>query len=60
MNMKTNKNTQWQLYNLTTDGIESNDLSSAHPEIIKKLDEIVSKEHRNSHVREWEFVNPKF
>ena len=60
MNMKTNKNAAWQLYNLTTDRMESIDLSSAHPEIIKKLDEIVSKEHRNSHVKEWEFVNAKF
>ncbi len=60
MNMKTNKNAQWQLYHLSTDSKESNDQSSKHPEIIKKLDEIVNKEHRNSHVREWEFVNPKF
>lgn len=60
MNMKTNKNAQWQLYHLATDTKESQDQSSAHPEIIKKLDEIVSKEHRNSHVREWEFINAKF
>jgi arylsulfatase A len=59
MNVKKDKNAPWQLYNLSNDKTESNDLSAAHPDILLKLDQIVIKEHRNSHIREWEFVNPK-
>jgi len=28
--------------------------------MIKKMDEIAKKQHRPSHVKEWEFVDPKF
>ncbi len=60
MNMKTNKNVPWELYDLQSDPLETNDVASMHLDILQKLDAIVLKEHTNSHVREWEFVNPKF
>lgn len=59
-NMIKNKNALWELYNLDIDPFEKNNIADQHPEILKKLDQIVSKEHMNSHIREWEFINPKF
>jgi hypothetical protein len=50
----------WELFDLSKDPYEQNDIAQANPEIIKKLDEIAKKEHRPSHVKEWEFVDPKF
>ncbi|QCX54141.1 arylsulfatase [Elizabethkingia sp. JS20170427COW] len=58
--LKKNINAPWQIYDLEKDLQEQHDISSQHPELIKTFDEIVKKEHRNAHIREWEFVNPKF
>lgn len=51
---------KWMLFNLETDREESTDLAARHPELIKQFEAIVKKEHRNAHVKEWEFVDPKF
>jgi hypothetical protein len=38
-------NMKWELFDLEKDPQERNDISALHPEILKKVDEIVSKEH---------------
>lgn len=60
MNIKENKNAPWELYDLHDDEVETNNVAARHPEIIKRLDEIVKKEHWPATIREWEFVDPKF
>jgi arylsulfatase A-like enzyme len=50
----------WMLFDLDKDPGESTDISAQNPDIIKRFNEIVLREHRQSHIREWEFVNPKF
>lgn len=50
----------WQLFDLRNDPAETTDLSARHPELLRRLDELVAREHLRSHVREWEFVSPKF
>ncbi|MEJ7766365.1 MAG: arylsulfatase [Chitinophagaceae bacterium] len=59
-NVKQNVNAPWELYNLAVDIGEKNDVSAANPAIVQQLKELAKKEHRCSHVREWEFVDPKF
>ncbi|SHM73864.1 arylsulfatase [Flavobacterium saccharophilum] len=56
-NMKKNKNAPWEIYNLKTDEKESVDLASQHPELVKKFEEIVKKEHTPAQIKEWEFIN---
>lgn len=60
MNMKKNKKATWELYDLATDESEKNNVAAQHPEILKRLDEILAREHSPAHVQDWEFINPKF
>ena len=59
-NVKANSNANWEIYNLKNDVSERNDVAASQPELAKEFDEIVKREHHPSHVREWEFVDPKF
>ncbi|MFN8252791.1 MAG: arylsulfatase [Ferruginibacter sp.] len=59
-NMKKNKNAPWEIYNLATDEKETTDVSAQHPELVKRFEEILKQQHQPSHLREWEFVSPKF
>lgn len=31
-----------------------------HPELVKQFDAIQKKEHQQAHIKEWEFIDPKF
>jgi arylsulfatase A len=59
-NMKKNKNASWEIYNLLTDEKETTDVASQHPELAKRFEEIMKKEHQPSHIRDWELIDPKF
>jgi len=48
------------LYNLKEDPQEQKNLALQHPEIVLKIDSLQRIAHRPSHIREWEFINPKF
>ena len=54
------KEVRWELYNLKEDPKEQNNLAIHFPEIIEKIDSFQQTAHRQAHIREWEFVNPKF
>ena len=58
-NMKKDKNAPWEIYNLLTDKDESSNVAAQHPDLIKRFDAILKKEHQPSHITEWEFVDPK-
>lgn len=60
INLKKDPTARWQLYDLSTDRGERKDIASSHPDIIATLDRILKEQHRCSHLREWEFVDPKF
>ena len=60
LDMKLHPDSKWKLFNLASDRNETTDLAEQHPEMIAQFDAIVKKEHRNAHIKEWEFVNPKF
>ncbi len=59
VNMKTDPNVQWELYNLKADPQEQHDLAALHPKIISKIDSIQLLSHRHPHIKEWEFIDPK-
>ncbi|MFB3386629.1 sulfatase-like hydrolase/transferase [Flavobacterium sp. LAR06] len=56
-NMKKNKNAPWEIYNLKSDEKESVDVAAQHPELVKKFEEIVKKEHTGAQIKVWEFIN---
>jgi arylsulfatase A-like enzyme len=58
--MKTNSNSTWELYNLKEDPQELMNLAQQYPEIILKIDSLQQIAHRPAHIREWEFINPKY
>lgn len=60
LNMKKQPSGTWLLFNLKKDRNETTDVSKKHPEIIKQFDAIVQKEHQHPHIKEWEFIDPKF
>lgn len=53
-------NAPWQLFNLRTDRNETTDVATQHPELIRQFDAIQKEAHQHPHVREWEFIDPKF
>ncbi|WP_121812158.1 arylsulfatase [Mucilaginibacter kameinonensis] len=59
-NMKKDPATRWELYDLSKDPSEENDIAQAHADLTAYFDQIVKKEHRQAHIHEWEFVMPKF
>jgi arylsulfatase A len=57
--MKKQPAAPWQLYDLTADRGETTDVASRHPDVLRELDAIVTREHRRAHIREWEFVDSR-
>jgi len=60
VDVKTNPNATWELYNLKEDPYEQENLAKQHPDIVMKIDSLQRIAHRPAHIREWEFINPKF
>lgn len=58
-NVRKNRTGSWELYDLGNDISESTNLAAQHPELLRQFDAIVAREHRPTHVNEWEIVNPK-
>jgi arylsulfatase A-like enzyme len=53
-------NSYWEIYDLKNDPTESKNIASEHAGLMKKLCQIVRKEHVSAHLREWEFVGRNF
>ena len=60
IDMKTNVDAKWELYNFETDPNEEFNLALEHPEVVAKMDSLHKIAHRHPHIREWEFIDPKF
>jgi arylsulfatase A-like enzyme len=59
-NMRKNKQAPWEIYNLLTDEKETTDVAGQHPDLAEKFEAILKKEHQSSHIKDWEFIDPKF
>lgn len=58
--VRKDPNAAWQLFNLRTDRNETVDVAVQHPEVIRRFEAIQKKEHQHPHIKEWEFIDPKF
>jgi arylsulfatase A len=52
-----NPNVSWELYDLSKDPSEQNNIAEAHKDILKEFDAIVKKEHQHPVVNDWEVVD---
>ena len=59
-NVRKNRDAPWQIFNIKTDRNETTDVASQHPELVKQFDAIQKREHQHAHVKDWEFIDPKF
>lgn len=59
-NMKKNKQNAWEIYDLVADEKETIDVAAHHSELVQQFEAIMRKEHQQAHIREWEFVQPRF
>lgn len=59
-NLKKIPNAPWELFDLNADPYEKKDLANENPDVIRKINDLVKREHQHSHIRDWEFVDPKF
>jgi arylsulfatase len=50
-----NGNTTFELYDLEADKEETKNIADAHPEIIRRVEEIIREEHRKSPNPRWQF-----
>ncbi|HUM64472.1 MAG TPA: arylsulfatase [Chitinophagaceae bacterium] len=58
--VKKDRKAAWQLYDLSNDRAETKNLADQQPEIIGRMEEIQKLAHQHAHIREWEFIDPKF
>ena len=58
--MKTNPNASWELYNLREDPKGQNNSAAQHLEIVRQIDSIQRIAHLHPHIREWDFIDPKY
>jgi arylsulfatase A-like enzyme len=47
----------WELYDLSNDPKEQNNVAASHKDILKQFDAIVKKEHQHPVVNDWEVVD---
>jgi arylsulfatase A-like enzyme len=50
-----NGNNRFELFDLSTDKEETSDIAASHPEVVKKVEEIIRKEHQKSPNPKWQF-----
>jgi arylsulfatase A-like enzyme len=58
--VRKNPKADWQIFNLKTDRNETTDVAKKHPDLVKQFDAIQKREHQHPHIKEWEFIDPKF
>jgi arylsulfatase A-like enzyme len=55
-NLRKDPAAPWQLFDLSIDRNEAKDIAALHPEILKQLDAIVKREHSDTHLDSWKFM----
>jgi arylsulfatase A-like enzyme len=60
LDVRKNPQAPWQIFNLKKDINETTDVAAQQPEIVKQFEVIQKREHQTAHIKEWEFIAPKF
>jgi arylsulfatase A-like enzyme len=60
LDLRKNPQAPWQVFNLKTDRNETTDVAAQNPEMVKQFEVIQKREHQVAHIKEWEFIAPKF
>ncbi len=55
-NLRKEPKVQWQLFDLSKDVNETTNIAAQHPELLKRFDAIVNKEHSESNIKAWQFI----
>ncbi|TDE09012.1 arylsulfatase [Dyadobacter psychrotolerans] len=55
--LRKNPASPWQIFNLKADPKETNNLAGRHPELIKKLDAVLKREHTDCGIADWDFID---
>jgi len=55
--LRKNPAAQWELFDLDADIQETTDLSASHTDLLRQFDAIVAREHEESAVKNWQFVD---
>jgi arylsulfatase A-like enzyme len=58
-NVRKNPQAEWELYDLSKDPAESNNLAAQYPQLIEQVKMIAKREHVHPHILDWEFIDPK-
>lgn len=58
-NVRKNPDGAWELYDLSKDPTESNNLANQYTAVVEEMKAIATREHMHPHVLDWEFVDPK-
>jgi arylsulfatase A-like enzyme len=58
-NLRKQPDAPWELYDLSRDINEKTDQAALHPDILRKMEEIVRREHMHPHVSDWEILDSK-
>ena len=59
-NMRADPHARWEIYDLKKDPAETTDLSDQYPDLIRRMNAVVQREHQHPQIKEWEFIDPKF
>jgi arylsulfatase A-like enzyme len=54
VNLKKNPASKWMLFDLNSDPTETRDVAELHPIIVRKLNEILLREHSTAPLIDWE------
>lgn len=54
-NLRSAKNLEWELFDVSNDPEERTDIAAQHPEVIARVNEIVAREHTLSHNQNWRY-----
>jgi arylsulfatase A len=57
--MQTQPEARWQLCDLASGRRETTDMAAHHPDVLRRLEAVVTREHRRAHIREWEFLDSR-
>jgi arylsulfatase A-like enzyme len=55
--LRKNPSAKWELFDLDADLHETKDLAASHTDLLHQFDAIVAREHEESAVKNWQFVD---